>query len=166
MHPDAAPHRHCERALALPEHDAVAGGIADPQTVSVVLGLEPRGASSLQAKLHKKMAWLTFKTRILRPYMYLLLSLLLLPMCRGNRDVFVLLMSGLVTEASLFPTAFTPDLRVAGRANDRLAGIPEWNSNAGIQYELNAPFLAGTITPRVDWFYTGSIAFSSMCVME
>ncbi len=54
----------------------------------------------------------------------------------------------------------SPDLRAAGRANDRLAGIPEWNSNAGIQYELNVPLLAGTITPRIDWFYTGSIAFS------
>jgi len=55
----------------------------------------------------------------------------------------------------------SPDLRVAGRANDRLAGIPEWNSNAGIQYELNVPILAGTLTPRIDWFYTGSIAFST-----
>ena len=31
----------------------------------------------------------------------------------------------------------SPDLRAAGRANDRLAGIPEFNSNAGIQYEIN-----------------------------
>jgi iron complex outermembrane receptor protein len=55
----------------------------------------------------------------------------------------------------------SPDLRAAGRANDRLVGIPETNANAGIQYELNVPFLGGSVTPRLDWFYTGSIAFST-----
>jgi hypothetical protein len=75
------------------------------------LGLDPGTPSTLQAQLHRKNRWLTFKTRLLRPYLYVLLALLLLPMCRGNRDAFALLVSGLVMEASLFPTAQTPDLR-------------------------------------------------------
>lgn len=77
----------------------------------IKLGVGTR-ASSLQKWLHAKVVWMTFKTRILRPYLYLLLALALLPMCRrGNRDALALLVSGLVMEASLFPTALTPDLR-------------------------------------------------------
>ncbi|HUQ07383.1 MAG TPA: hypothetical protein VM261_33050 [Kofleriaceae bacterium] len=75
------------------------------------LGLDPGTPNAIQQALHRKMRWLTFKTRILRPYLYVLLALLLLPMCRGHRDAFALLVSGLVMEASLFPTAQTPDLR-------------------------------------------------------
>jgi len=55
----------------------------------------------------------------------------------------------------------SPDLRIASRANDRLAGIPEINATAGIQYTLPVTSLGGTLSPRLDWFYTGSIAESS-----
>ncbi len=53
------------------------------------------------------------------------------------------------------------DLKVATRANDRLAGLPEVNGTAGIQYEIEAEQLGGSITPRLDWFYTGDIAMSA-----
>ena len=39
--------------------------------------------------------------------------------------------------------------------------IPEWTASGGVQYELDVPMLAGSITPRLDWFYSGSIAYSS-----
>jgi iron complex outermembrane receptor protein len=55
----------------------------------------------------------------------------------------------------------SPDLEVAGRVTDRLLGVPEWTASAGIQYEAQVPALAGSITPRLDWFYQGSIAYSA-----
>jgi hypothetical protein len=75
------------------------------------LGLDPGHADGVRASLYGASTWLTFKTRILRPWLYVLLSLLLLPMCRGSRDAFALLVSGVLMEASLFPTAQTSDLR-------------------------------------------------------
>lgn len=45
-------------------------------------------------------------------------------------------------------------------SNKRLANIPEWTASAGIQYEIPTPALSGTITPRLDWLYTGSMVYS------
>ncbi|MCW3835634.1 TonB-dependent receptor [Sphingomonas canadensis] len=45
-------------------------------------------------------------------------------------------------------------------SNKRLANIPEWTASAGIQYEIPFPMLKGSITPRLDWFYTGSMQYS------
>jgi iron complex outermembrane receptor protein len=39
--------------------------------------------------------------------------------------------------------------------------IPEWTASGGMQYEIIAPVLGGSFTPRVDWFYNGTIAYSS-----
>ena len=33
-------------------------------------------------------------------------------------------------------------------------------ASAGIEYKAQVPGLHGSITPRLDWFYTGSIAMS------
>jgi len=55
----------------------------------------------------------------------------------------------------------SPDLKLSTRANDRIAGVPEWNGTIGAQYVIQAEPLGGTITPRLDWFYTGSIAMSA-----
>lgn len=55
----------------------------------------------------------------------------------------------------------SPDLKRATRANDRLSGLPEINGTIGIQYELESEQLGGSITPRLDWFYTGDIAMSA-----
>ncbi|MEH3107851.1 MAG: TonB-dependent receptor [Sphingomonas fennica] len=67
-------------------------------------------------------------------------------------------LDGLSINGSLGYARFTSqDLSAPTRANDRLAGLPEINANAGIQYVQEAAPLAGTITPRLDWIYTGSI---------
>jgi iron complex outermembrane receptor protein len=64
---------------------------------------------------------------------------------------------------SLGYTKFTSaDLRaLPATSNHRLVGIPYWTANAGVQYDIPVSFLGGTITPRLDWFYTGSIAYST-----
>ncbi len=51
---------------------------------------------------------------------------------------------------------------MATRATDRVLGIPDWNGSAGVQYDLAVAGLNGTISPRVDWFYQGSIAYSAI----
>jgi len=54
-----------------------------------------------------------------------------------------------------------PDLEARpANANHRLNNIPEWTANAGIQYKISVPGLQGDITPRLDWFYQGSIVYS------
>jgi len=56
-----------------------------------------------------------------------------------------------------------PDLEARpDTANKRPQGIPEWNANAGIQYRFDAPHLQGSVTPRLDWFYTGSQVYDSL----
>jgi iron complex outermembrane receptor protein len=68
---------------------------------------------------------------------------------------------GLTINGAIGYARFTsPDLRIATRANDRLAGLPEINANIGAQYVAEVAPLGGTITPRLDWFYTGNIAMS------
>ena len=39
--------------------------------------------------------------------------------------------------------------------------IPEWTASGGVQYEILAEPLGGSFTPRLDWFYNGTIAYSS-----
>jgi iron complex outermembrane receptor protein len=68
---------------------------------------------------------------------------------------------GLTINGAIGYARFTsPDLEIATRANDRLAGLPEINANIGAQYVAEVAPLGGTITPRLDWFYTGNIAMS------
>ncbi|MEH3105798.1 MAG: TonB-dependent receptor [Sphingomonas fennica] len=64
---------------------------------------------------------------------------------------------------SLGYTKFTSDdLRdLPETSNRRLLAIPQWTASAGAQYEMPVAFLGGTITPRLDWFYQGSIAYST-----
>jgi iron complex outermembrane receptor protein len=69
---------------------------------------------------------------------------------------------GLSINAALGYSKFdSPDLKIATRANDRLAGLPELNGTMGIQYRIPAEAIGGTITPRLDWFYTGDIKTSA-----
>ncbi|MBB5986860.1 TonB-dependent receptor [Sphingobium lignivorans] len=69
---------------------------------------------------------------------------------------------GLTIDGSLGYAKFdSPDLKALSRVTDRLIGVPEWNASAGVQYEAEVPALAGTITPRVDWYYQGAISFSA-----
>ncbi|MCW2399303.1 TonB-dependent receptor [Sphingobium sp. B2D3C] len=74
---------------------------------------------------------------------------------------------GLLINGSLGYSQFTsPDLNAPGRITNRLTavgiGIPEWTANAGIEYRVPVPSLAGSVTPRLDWFYTGSIPFDAV----
>jgi iron complex outermembrane receptor protein len=54
------------------------------------------------------------------------------------------------------------DLDAATRVNHSLLGVPDWTANAGAEYVFDAPALKGTITPRLDWFYTGSEVYSAI----
>jgi hypothetical protein len=69
------------------------------------------GWSDLQGWMQRKAQWLAKKTPLFRPWMYLVLALVLLPFARRQRDVLALLLSGLGLEASLFVLAPTPDYR-------------------------------------------------------
>ena len=67
--------------------------------------------SPLQTWAQKKVQWFAKKTPLFRPWIYLVLSLVLLAFCRRHRDIFALLLSGLGLEATLFLLAPTPDYR-------------------------------------------------------
>jgi len=74
---------------------------------------------------------------------------------------------GLVINGSLGFAQFTsPELNAPGRITDRLTaigiGIPEWTASGGVQYEIPVDAIGGTITPRLDWFYTGSVPFDAV----
>lgn len=47
-------------------------------------------------------------------------------------------------------------------ANKRLSALPELQANFGIQYEYLSDALGGSVTPRVDWFYTGSQVYDAL----
>ncbi len=67
--------------------------------------------SPLQTWAEKKTYWVARKTPLFRPWIYLVLSVLLLAFCRGQRDVFAILMSGIAMEGTLLLLAPTPDYR-------------------------------------------------------
>lgn len=67
--------------------------------------------TGMQSWMQRKAKWLAKKTPLFRPWLYLVLALALLPLCRGQRDVFAILLSGIGLEASLFLLAPTPDYR-------------------------------------------------------
>jgi hypothetical protein len=71
------------------------------------------GYSPLQDWLQKRAVWVAKKTPLFRPWIYVVISLVLLPFAWRERsvDVIALLLSGLALEASLFPLAPTPDYR-------------------------------------------------------
>jgi hypothetical protein len=71
------------------------------------------GWSSLQDWWQQRAVWCARKTPIFRPWIYVVVTLILLPLAiRGRqRDVVALLLSGLGLEASLFLLAPTPDYR-------------------------------------------------------
>jgi iron complex outermembrane receptor protein len=39
--------------------------------------------------------------------------------------------------------------------------VPDWTASGGIQYIVEDERLHGSITPRLDWFYTGTIAYNA-----
>ncbi|MES2698702.1 MAG: TonB-dependent receptor [Pseudomonadota bacterium] len=62
---------------------------------------------------------------------------------------------GLMINGSVGYSKFTsPD--IAQRAVNQRQNSPYWTANAGVQYEIAAGGLGGTITPRVDWTFQSS----------
>ncbi len=71
------------------------------------------GWSPLQEWMQRKSVWLSKKTPVFRPWIYVVVALVLLPFAirARNTDVIAMLLSGLALEATLFPLAPTPDYR-------------------------------------------------------
>ena len=67
-------------------------------------------ASWLQDQLRRLMWWFG-STWLFQSYIYFFLAILLLPMCRGDREAFALLTSGIVGEGALFIVAPITDWR-------------------------------------------------------
>ncbi|MEZ5891756.1 MAG: TonB-dependent receptor [Parvularculaceae bacterium] len=44
---------------------------------------------------------------------------------------------------------------------DKPVYVPNWTASAGVQYEFVTPSLGGSITPRLDWFYSGEINYNA-----
>ena len=38
--------------------------------------------------------------------------------------------------------------------------VPKWTASAGLEYRILADMLGGSVTPRLDWFYSGKIAYN------
>lgn len=74
------------------------------------LGLST-GWSSLQRVLSRVMVWTWTHTPLFTPWIYLALSLLLLPLAFRQRDTLALLLSGVAFEATLLPGAPSSDYR-------------------------------------------------------
>jgi hypothetical protein len=64
----------------------------------------------LQAPLRDAMLWLG-DTWLFQPWIYGVLALLIVPLCRRDRLALVLLASAIISELALFAVAPTPDLR-------------------------------------------------------
>lgn len=69
---------------------------------------------------------------------------------------------GLTINATGGWTQFTaPELTGPPFVSDKPVYVPEWTGSAGVAYEIPAPALGGSITPRLDWFYSGEINYNS-----
>ena len=68
----------------------------------------------------------------------------------------------LLINGSVGYSKFTaPDLAALPETSNRtVLRSPDWTASAGIQYEVTADALGGSITPRLDWFYQGPTQYS------
>lgn len=69
------------------------------------------GWSKLQGKWTRLMSWIWRNTPIFVPWIYTLLSLVLIPLAWRHRDMLAILLSGLVFESTLVLLAPSPDYR-------------------------------------------------------
>lgn len=93
-----------------PVASAVIDRRARDRTQLAELGLSG-GYNAAQARLERAFTHLARATPLFRPYLYLLVALCLIALCRRHRDVLVILLSGLGLEATLFLAAPTADYR-------------------------------------------------------
>ncbi|HEX4419341.1 MAG TPA: hypothetical protein VH165_15625 [Kofleriaceae bacterium] len=77
---------------------------------AAALGLHDQ-ASHTQLALTRMMRWISRHTPLYVPWIYLVLTLVLLPFAWRQRDVLAMLLSGLVMEASLVPLVHSRDYR-------------------------------------------------------
>jgi hypothetical protein len=68
-------------------------------------------SNPVQRHMQQAVVKIALGTPLFRPWLYVVLSLILLPLARKHRDVLAILLSGLGLEASLFFLAPTPDFR-------------------------------------------------------
>jgi iron complex outermembrane receptor protein len=70
---------------------------------------------------------------------------------------------GLTINASGGWTNFkAPELATGPFVSDKPVYVPEWTGSAGVAYEIPVPGLNGSITPRMDWFYSGEINYNAL----
>lgn len=69
------------------------------------------GWSKLQGKWTRLLTWIWRNTPIFVPWIYVLVSLVVIPLARRHRDVLAILSSGLVFESTLVLLAPSPDYR-------------------------------------------------------
>ncbi len=74
-------------------------------------GMSPPHPWRFQEKAQSWTLRLVKHTRLFRPHVYVLLALGLLLLTRRQRDVFAILISGLLMELTLIPLGWTPDYR-------------------------------------------------------
>lgn len=68
-------------------------------------------ASPVQNKLTRAMQWLARHTPMFEPWIYALLSLLMLPLAFRHRDVLAVMLSGIFMELTLLPLVHSDDFR-------------------------------------------------------
>jgi hypothetical protein len=105
---------------------AVMGEVLDVRTTHSIGAIAPRdfhdpgaaarfgvssGWSPMQLKLTRALQWLARHTPLFVPWVYLVLTLILLPFTWRQRDLLALLLSGVGMEASLLPLVHSRDYR-------------------------------------------------------
>jgi hypothetical protein len=71
----------------------------------------PQVSWTFQTHAEDAVMWTAKKTRLFRPHLYLVLTLLLLAFTRRYRDIQAVLLSGLAMELTLIPLGWTADFR-------------------------------------------------------
>jgi len=72
-------------------------------------------------------------------------------------------LEGLTFTGSMGYTKFNaPELTGPPFVSDYPVYVPKFTGSAGIAYEIAAPGIGGTLTPRLDWFYSGAINYNSI----
>jgi hypothetical protein len=82
----------------------------DKELMNVYLSLTTN-SSGLQESWQRRFLRWAKKTPIQVPWIYLVIAFILLPLCRGSRDTFALLLSGIALAIAEFFVALIPDYR-------------------------------------------------------
>lgn len=109
------PLQYVEHRLAVTHAVLIGGGVVPNREFQYPQNAHAAGIgtgwSSIQLKMTKWMRFAVKHTPLFTPYVYLVISLLLLPLAWRQRDVLAILLSGLVMESSLLFLAASNDYR-------------------------------------------------------